>query len=516
MISLSRIKERPGSATLLMVNALLALLVALMGFTAVAAFKESLRAIRYPFQLDYGEGIVLWQAQHVGHLDAAYTPVTEDRVVVFHYPPVYHYAARLGAILTGDLLSAGRAVSTLASIAIALLVLAQVLFAAPTARHWTSIGVAAVAGLLCYLSANQRLWSTVMRVDTLAVAFAFSGVFLFTLSWRYRSALWFASILLVLGIFTKQTMVTAPAACFLVALVMDRKKAFQLAAITAALGGITLLLLTYLTHGQFLTHTVQYNVNPFSLHRLLQRWRENLTGKAGITTVALVFATYLSTTLWRKSGISQIQLKKNEARFWLIASTWGVYFLLSLLMTLASGKHGSSFNYFIEWNAVCAVLGGLAFLLLLDESDLSKISFSLALALALPIVCVNESIVIYKTPLEWMRVVPGANQADLLANEEKVFDFIRQSKGPVFSDAMLLVLKSGRDIEGEPAIMTSLADAGVWDQTAFVAKIRSGHFDRVVAESFDRDVFTSEISKAIEETYPNVHKVGQYQLFEKP
>jgi len=516
MISLSKINERPDKITALTVNALFTVLLAVMAFTAVAAFQESLTTVRYPFQIDYGEGIVLWQAGHVDRLAAAYAPVTEDHVIVFHYPPVYHYASRLAAILTGDLLTAGRAVSTLASIAIALLVLAQVLYAAPTARTWISISVAGLAALLCYLSANQRLWSTVMRVDTLALAFAFGGVFLFTLSWRYKGAIWFASILLVLGVFTKQTMVAAPLACFLVALVLDRRKALQLAAAGAALGGIALLSLTYLTHGEFIKHTVLYNVNPFSLHRLLQRWRVNLTGKAGITTVAAVFIAYLATMLWRKSGIRDIQHKKKEATFWLTALTWGVYFLLSSFITVTSGKQGSSFNYFIEWNAVCAVLAGLAFLLLLDDIDLSTISFTLFLALALPIICANESIVTFKTSLGWLREVPGPHQAELLANEQKVFDFIRQANGPVFSDAMLLVLKSGKDIDGEPAIMTNLADAGVWNQTAFVAKIRTGYFDRVVVENSDREFFTSEMTKAIEETYPKVHKVGHYQLFEKP
>jgi len=515
MISLSQTKERPDRTTARAVNVLFALLLAVMALAALSAFKDSLSAVRYPFQIDYGEGIVLWQAGHVDRLAEAYTPVTEDHVIVFHYPPVYHYAARLGAMLTGDLLTSGRAVSTLASIGIAFLVLAQVLYAAPTPRTWTAIAVASLAGLLCYLSANQRLWSTVMRVDTLAVAFAFGGVFLFTLAWRYKSAIWFASILLALGVFTKQTMVTAPATCFLVALVLDRRKALKLAVATAALGGIGALSLTYLTNGEFIRHTVFYNVNPFSFHRLLQRWRVNLTGKAGITTVAMVFFAYLATTLWQKPGTLKIQQKENDAQFRLTALTWCVYFALSFLLTVASGKHGSEFNYFIEWNAVCAVLGGLAFLLLLTEIDRSRISFSWLLAMALPIVCVSESVVTFKTQLGWLREVPGPHQAELLTNEKKVLDFIKQANGPVFSDALLLVLKGGKDIEGEPAIMTGLADGGVWNQAAFVAKIRSGHFDRVVIENPVRDMFTPEISKAIEDTFPKMHKIAHYQLFEK-
>ena len=506
---------RERQATIWAVNALFAMLLAVMGIFSIAALQDSIRAIRYPYDIDYGEGIVLWQAAHVDRLDAAYAPVTQDHVVVFHYPPVYHYASRIVASLTGDLLVGGRTVSTLASIAIALLVLAQVLYAAP-ARSWTSLSIAALAALLCYLSANQRLWSTVMRVDTFAVALGFAGVFLFTLSWRYRHAIWFASVLFVLGAFTKQTLVTAPFVCFIVALALDRRKALRLAATTAVLAGVAVVILTTLTHGEFLKHTVQYNANPFSLHTMVQQWRMNLTGKAGITTLAFVFVAWVASGLARKAGISQLQSQSNESRFWLTAASWSTYFLVSLIATAASGKQGSSFNYFIEWNAICAVLGGLAFLLLVSEIQLSKVSLAVLLAMAFPIVCVSESVVTFKTSLGWLRTVPGPHESEWLVSEQKAFEFISQANGPVFSDVMIPVVKSGKELEGEPAIMTGLSDAGLWDQAAFVAKIRRGYFDRVLVENFVHPFFTPEMQSAIKETYTNVHEVGSYRMFEKP
>jgi hypothetical protein len=64
--------------------------------------------------------------------------------------------------------------------------------------------------------------------------------------------------------------------------------------------------------------------------------------------------------------------------------------------------------------------------------------------------------------------------------------------------------------------MTGMADAGIWNQAAFVAKIRRGYFDRVVAEDFAHPFFTPEVRKAIEQTYSRVQKVGGYRLFEKP
>jgi len=503
-------EQRQEGRTVLTVNALFAILLAVMGTAAVFAFRNSLDAIRYPFQIDYGEGIVLWQTQHLNRLDTAYTPVTPEHVVVFHYPPLYHYAARLGARVTGDLLIAGRAVSTAASLVVAFLVLGQLIYAAPEARNWTSICTAGLAALLCYLSANQRLWSRVMRVDTLGVAFAFGGVFLFTLAWRYKNAIWLASVLFVLAAFTKQTLVAAPLACLLVALVLDRRKALQLVLATGALASAALLLLTDLTHGEFLKHTAFHNRSPFSLHPLLQLWRANLTGKAAITALAVTFVAYLAATLWRQSG--SLQQDSSEARFSLIAATWSVYFLLSFVMTLSAGKQGAAFNYFIEWNAVSAVMAGLAFLLLVKEIDLSRRSLALFLAMAFPIMCVGESALAVKSALTWL---PDASHPDWRANEQ-IIDLVRQTKGPVFSDAMLLVVKGGKAIEGEPAVMANLSGAGVWNQAGFVAKIRRGYFDRVITADLSEPIFfTPEIRKAIEETYSKPQEIGPYQVFEK-
>ena len=66
-----------------------------------------------PYELDYGEGIVLWQAQHIFQQQHAYGSLDDSPYIVYHYPPLYHYAARLLAETRLEPLAAGRLVSLL-------------------------------------------------------------------------------------------------------------------------------------------------------------------------------------------------------------------------------------------------------------------------------------------------------------------------------------------------------------------------------------------------------------------
>ncbi len=88
---------------------LLVLWAALLSRPA-AFLVRSWGALHYPFELDYGEGVLLWQAQQITNLKFAFRSITEFPHMVFHYPPVYHVASRLFEPATGDLLVAGRLV----------------------------------------------------------------------------------------------------------------------------------------------------------------------------------------------------------------------------------------------------------------------------------------------------------------------------------------------------------------------------------------------------------------------
>ena len=101
----------------------LAWLIALT-FVAVRFFRfigNGWFAVRYPYEIDYGEGIV-WQQADMILAGTGYGDITRFPFIVFHYPPIYHLAASATDLLfPGDWLAAGRLVALVSTLACACL-----------------------------------------------------------------------------------------------------------------------------------------------------------------------------------------------------------------------------------------------------------------------------------------------------------------------------------------------------------------------------------------------------------
>src|SRR5205809_4667907 len=87
------------------IGRLLVVAAMLFAFGALAYHAEgfiatAVKAINYPFQLDYGEGIVWQQAQQM-RSGNAYGDITGFPAIVFHYPPLYHVIVFTIAEVTG-------------------------------------------------------------------------------------------------------------------------------------------------------------------------------------------------------------------------------------------------------------------------------------------------------------------------------------------------------------------------------------------------------------------------------
>ncbi|HEU4766704.1 MAG TPA: hypothetical protein VFS77_04995, partial [Pyrinomonadaceae bacterium] len=93
----------------------LALTIFLLAGVAAFVFQAGF-ALTTGAEIDYGEGIVWWQAAYVTDWKYAFRPIESYPHIVFHYPPLFHLVSRALAKLTGDLLMAGRLTSILSLI----------------------------------------------------------------------------------------------------------------------------------------------------------------------------------------------------------------------------------------------------------------------------------------------------------------------------------------------------------------------------------------------------------------
>ena len=89
-------------------------LLTLLAIHVVGVGLDFVAAIRYPFELGYGEGIV-WQQAALIPGPRMYSSSQELPFIVFHYPPLYHLLARAALSIQPDFLAAGRLVSALST-----------------------------------------------------------------------------------------------------------------------------------------------------------------------------------------------------------------------------------------------------------------------------------------------------------------------------------------------------------------------------------------------------------------
>jgi hypothetical protein len=321
-------------------------------------------SIIYPFELDYGEGIV-WQQALLIPGERMYGDINTYPFIVFHYTPLYHLAVKTIASLGIDYLVAGRGLSVLSTMAIAMLIFLLAVRAMTGAKERYIARLAGMAAMLTVFTYTPVIhWSPLMRVDMLAIAFSFLGVYLAVRSIGRPALLYGAMLSFVAAVYTKQTSLVAPVAASAVLLLAQPKQTTKAISVGLVIGLSVLLYLNWETEGRFIKHILQYNINRFSLAQAAF-----LIGKEMVENlIYLLVATMTLYTSWRWIFLKDIKLDTLTAireklvtnGNFLLLTVLTVYFILSSIMLIFVGKIGASVNYFIEWMCIWSVIMGMA------------------------------------------------------------------------------------------------------------------------------------------------------------
>lgn len=476
----------------------LAALGALLAWHLYGFAVTGIRAVGYPYELDYGEGIVWFQARQL-LAGEAFGPIDRFPAIVFHYTPLFHALSGLLERLGLDGLAAGRALSLLSTAAMALLVGAIVRHVAlgDGADRRAATIAATVAGLTLLVAFPVKVWAPLMRVDMLAFALALGGMWCGLGALRRPGFVHLAALLFVLALFTKQTMIAAPAATFLVLLLHRPRTAVAGIATCLVLGSAALTALAVATDGGFLRHVFLYNVNRIALDRL--EWIGSIALGHGLLIAAAVIGVAA-----KAPAIRQFLANRRAAT---VEDAGAAMLFAYLLLTTASNalvlKSGSGVNYFIEWIAVLAIFAGFAV-----HRGLGRTGGP-------------------ASPIRHVAVIALAAQAALLpampysANMfekrrpglDRLVEQVRSAPGPVISDDMVLLLRAGRPVLWEPAIFAELAATGAWDERPFVTMIEQQRFAMFVTVQqpggalFDQR-YNPAVAKALTRAYPRREKVA--------
>ena len=466
---------------------------------ALAFVLQSAIAVRTDSELDYGEGIVLWQAANVTNWKRAYRPIEQYPHIVFHYPPLFHLTSRAVAPFTNTLLQAGRLTSVLSLAGTCLIAALLTAWTMPPGGGGFARFVGAFAAGTLVFTTPMWTWGVLMRVDMLSIFLTVCGVALFVLARRRPALSFLAFVFFVAAVYTKQTSFAAPVACFLLAFIERPRRALQLLGFSTALGLVVLAMLYTATDGVILRHLITYNQNPYYPQQIFIRLRYHGQYLVGPLLIAGLFPIALLRT--RKTRlITRLRIALRRTLFERCVLVVAVYFWLSAIIAAATiSKQGASDNYFLEMDLVACWLSGLFVAWLARRASFKPRRAFVYLQMIVVFVLMLQCV----TSFRQVAAIVRSYQHPSIDRSHEVVNFIKQLPGEVYSEDMIILVQAGKEVPAEPAIISALAEDGKWDESGFIERIRRGQFSAVVIRwTLDNPQrFRKPIAQAIEERY---------------
>jgi len=466
-----------------------------------------LAGLLFPYQLDYGEGLLLHFVNEWAHSRPIYGPLYTYPYITANYPPLSIVLALALTPLVGVGYLAGRVWTLLAIAAIAALILAWVRRAG---GRWLP---AVVAALLFVGSPYVYHWAPLFRVDLAGLALTLAGLYVIFRAFPppvtaigrkpREHLLWLAVLLFVAALYAKQSFVFAPAAAALyLFFFIDRRQAIRLVAAMGLLGGGLFLLIDALTGGGFWQGLVVSNVNPFLWPEFWQQ-----VGHFGRT-----FAVLVLLSAWY--GIDKFALDRSTPVRQRI-SPFDLYLPAALLSLVFAGKAGAWENYFFEALAALSLGAGLG----LARAGSSPARLSryrrLSLQLLAPLLLLAQAALMWHTPRVANRYLSLTRRSN-----EAIAPLLARTPDPLFSEDMGLLVTHGKVLDYCSFQYSQLARAGRWDQSWELGQLRERRRSAVILEQGTRlDVdryqrFSREFLSELDRNYRLARRLGKYEVYE--
>lgn len=463
----------------LFLAACLALLAAGLGRLVL----DGLAYLRSPYSRDYGEGVVLALSELLARRGSYFGPIGEYPMVHGNYPPVFIVLAAAALRVFGPTLAATRALSLLSTAALMAVVYAIV------GRRGRDRGLALCAAMMLVAPWFVDTWAPLGRVDMLACLFSVAGLGLFGAAGDAPPARWWAAgACFVLGVFTKQTALVAPAAALL-SLLRDpasRRLVPRFLAVFALPAGALLLVLVLATRGEAWTHLVTYTAAAdYSLGALRKGYESFLLISGPLLAIILLGL-----------GAGREDLLGRDLPFVL-------YWVLNLAGLVTTAKAGAAQNYLIEpW--ISTVLLAALSLVALRERSPDVFRWWPAMMLAAAAVALGTDRDAARPP----RPIRNPGQA---AEYRALDEAVAAAAGPILSENLSVLVRQGKPVVAEPFGLLLLSRRGLWRPDRLVADCEAGRFALVVYEDRLRDI--PGIDACLDRRYELSARLGPYDLF---
>ncbi len=445
-----------------------------------------LTGLTYPYQLDYGEGIVLWFAQQLAHGQPIYKGLIGLPYASSNYPPfgMALFAALMPIFGEGYL--GGRLLNFAAALIVAALIYQIV-------RTETRQRTAGALGALLFLGTPYIYhWVPLDRVDLLGLAFTFGGVY-FVWRWERMPRLvyfWLYTFAFLLALYTKQTLFAAPAAAFIALWLRDKRAALTFAVVLGASGGAIYLALDTLTRGAFSFGLIESNATTFLPEQLFDL----------LKNFALTFPILIALAAW--AWFSRVRAKK--------IGVLEIYAVTALAVVAMSGRVGAWENYFFEAIAAMCVWAGFA----VHAWHTATQPLVRRAPIALPLALIVQLGLMGHDPRIAVDLMAQAAPANL-----QLAHLLKHTSGIIISEDMGALATSGKPVDYYTYQYSMLARSGKWDQAWELNGLRDGTFPLVILERGTReDVdhyrrFTREFVSALDRYYAETQTIGNYAIY---
>ncbi len=434
----------------------------------VALFAwNSINTIRFPFGADYGEAPLMDQARRIQTKATLYkSDLNAPPYVITNYPPLYSsWVAAANSIFKIPLFQAGRITSVFFSLVTGYII---GLFT----YHLTRKKLFAVFSAILFLGHPFVIvWSSLARVDLMALAFSLLGLWIL---YRYRESgigIVIAVICFLAAAFTRQSyLLSGPLAGFIWLWHLNRKRAIAFILFLGASGLLIFGTINALTHGGFFTNIVMANINrydilhAFSLTRqLLLIWPVILILSASI----IILAIY---SRFRNLSIDQSGTLQQPFIFYgLVFFTLGAF-----ISALTVGKIGSNVNYFLELIAVCAIWCGIAVKLIFELKKIVKwVCIGLLFLQLVWVMSYSLRVIQLTSENLWGRI-------DVYESLNSKVQAAVQNGTVLSDDFMDLIVLSDQSIYYQPFEYGELYYAGLWNPAELVTQIEKRQFPLII------------------------------------
>ncbi len=427
----------------------------------------SYNILRFPYGMDYGEAPLMDQVRRIENQETVYKAnIDQPPYIIANYPPLYTLlVSALNSTLKTPLFQTGRAVSLFFSLVSGGIV---GIFGFHL-THNKLLG--ALAAIVFWGNPYVMIWSSLARVDMMALGFSLLGLWI--LYWSKNTFYWLilACLLFLASIFTRQTYLLAgPLAGFVWLWYQNHRRALFFMLVMGFSSFMIFGMINALTQGGFYTNIVVANINQYDMRRTLLMFKQLfvLWPIIMITSVGITFIV-VRLRILKKGNFPD---SKKPAAFMVFGL--GFYSLGAIFSGLTVGKSGSDVNYFLELIAACAIWFVIGIKYLLDQNKVIKLI----------------SLGVLSLQLIWVFLagfVLSRNTVSVRWSELVFFDTLFKQvqdatlDGIVLSDDYLdMVVLSGQFIYYQPFEYGQLYHAGLWDPTKLSAEIKQRTFPLVL------------------------------------